>query len=313
MSWWTENRTTPKRKSLFYVKISSKFFLPFVKTCSKPSANVETKEFKLINHYIKYPGLVKWSPITITMVDMNGSKRRNMDTALMLWKILKHSGYNFPDQEAGFYSLTGKLTAKDPETKQKIPAVTTLTTPEKEKMNFGGFGPGLTGDYDRSNSGIEIFQVNAEGVTVEHWVLKNPIVKSLKWGDLSYDSDEPVEYTLEIDYDWAEITDAARLQGTPRIGNEYENFMSNNETSKAARQAGSEAQLDADAAANKEAELQYRIEAARQIPEEIIEEVQAAENADEFYRNTPQELREVDQDDTQPDAISGGFGGGNIT
>ena len=276
MSFWTSDKVTPKRKSLFYVKISSKFFLPFVKTCSKPSANVETKEFKLINHFIKYPGLVKWNPITITMVDMNGSKTTNIDTALMLWKMLKNSGYNFPDQASGFYSLTKKLAARNQD-RNKLPSVTTLTTPEKEKMNFGSFGPGLSGDYERNNSGIEIFQVNPDGLTIEHWTLKNPIIKSLKWGDLSYEADEPVEYTLEIDYDWAEIDEAPRLLGMPQIGTEYENFMSNYEVGDPFLREASEAKLKADAAANRAAEEQYRKEVAQNISEDIIQQVAIAE------------------------------------
>lgn len=210
MSWWTESTTTPKRKSLFYVKISSKFFLPFVKTCSKPSANVETKEFKLINHYIKYPGLVKWNPITITMVDMNGSKEKNtIDTATVLWRMLKHSGYNFPDMNKGVLSHNG--------------GVSELTTTEKESMLAAGFGAGLTDKWAAGTGGMTIYQVNPEGTTVEQWTLKNPIIKSIKWGDLSYEADEPVEYTLEVDYDWAELKH--KPTGTPAIGSHYQKFM----------------------------------------------------------------------------------------
>ena len=210
MSWWTESTTTPKRKSLFYVKISSKFFLPFVKTCSKPSANVETKEFKLINHYIKYPGLVKWNPITITMVDMNGSSAVNtIDTATVLWRMLKHSGYNFPDMAKGVMSHNG--------------GVSELTTTEKESMLAAGFGAGLTGKWNAKSGGMTIYQVNPEGTTVEQWTLKNPIIKSIKWGDLSYEADEPVEYTLEVDYDWAELEH--NPSGTQSIGTVYQNFM----------------------------------------------------------------------------------------
>ena len=219
MSFWTSHEVTPKRKSLFYVKISSKFFLPFVKTCSKPSANIETKEFKLVNHFIKYPGLVKWNPITITMVDMNGgNKRADIDTAIVLSRILTHSGYYFPNVNKHTYSLTGK----DATGKNNL--LTELTTPEKEKMAFGSFGPGLTKHYNEANSGIEIFQVNANGFIREHWVLKNPIVKSLKWGDLAYDTDEPVEYTLEIDYDWAELKEGS-FASNVSIGREYQNFL----------------------------------------------------------------------------------------
>ena len=73
MSWWTSANVEPKRKSRFIVEIANGFFLPNVKTCSKPSANVDIKEFQLINHKFKYPGVVTWGDIKITMIDMNGN------------------------------------------------------------------------------------------------------------------------------------------------------------------------------------------------------------------------------------------------
>ena len=45
--------------------------------------------------------------------------------------------------------------------------------------------------------------LSPSGKVNELWTLANPIIKSIKFGELSYDSDEPVEYTLEIAYDFA--------------------------------------------------------------------------------------------------------------
>ena len=50
MSWWTSANVEPKRKSRFIVEIANGFFLPNVKTCSKPSANVDIKELSLKPH-----------------------------------------------------------------------------------------------------------------------------------------------------------------------------------------------------------------------------------------------------------------------
>ena len=89
MTWWTGANIEPRRKSRFIVEIASGFFLPNVKTCSKPSANVDLKEFQLINHKFKYPGLVTWQDIKITMIDMNGNsfkkdeREQSLDTALL--------------------------------------------------------------------------------------------------------------------------------------------------------------------------------------------------------------------------------------
>ena len=38
---------------------------------------------------------------------------------------------------------------------------------------------------------------------VESWKIVNPLVKSIDWGSLDYDDISPVEYTLELEYDYA--------------------------------------------------------------------------------------------------------------
>ena len=122
MSWWTDAKTEPKRKSRFFVEIGDGMFLPNVKTCTKPSANVDIKEFQLINHKFKYPGIVTWGDVKITMIDMRGSPPPKngaeagvaqgfindagsddfaLDTSLLLWKMLKYTGYDFPTTNGG--------------------------------------------------------------------------------------------------------------------------------------------------------------------------------------------------------------------
>ena len=64
-------------------------------------------------------------------------------------------------------------------------------------------------------SPIKIHQLKPEGTlnslnsgpisSLETWVLNNPIIKSISWGDLDYGDDGLVEYTLEVVYDWAEF------------------------------------------------------------------------------------------------------------
>ena len=48
-----------------------------------------------------------------------------------------------------------------------------------------------------------IYQLTPDGDINEVWTLVNPLIKSIKLGELSYDSDDAVEYTLEVAYDWA--------------------------------------------------------------------------------------------------------------
>lgn len=238
MTWWTQeskNAIQIKQKSRFIVEISSGFFLPNVKSCSKPSANVEIKEYQLINHVFKYPGIVKWNDIKITMVDMGGSSGDNhLDTSVLLWRMLKHTGYNFPTEvDEKRIALTG--TPRD------------LTTPEKASTIANAFGGGLTGDGDFGAAGVglknnkqsvRIYQLDPGSYNqnasvgekykthvVEEWVLHNPQIKSINWGDLSYDDDAPVEYTLDICYDWAQLIDKKLKPTEKEVEDKYTNFM----------------------------------------------------------------------------------------
>ena len=74
MAFWTEidfNAIHPKVKSKFILAIGG-FSSITVKSVTKPSATLETKQLRMINHFYNYPGLVKWEPITITFIDMYG-------------------------------------------------------------------------------------------------------------------------------------------------------------------------------------------------------------------------------------------------
>lgn len=52
---------------------------------------------------------------------------------------------------------------------------------------------------------VAIQQINAEGGTVEEWELVNAWIKSVKYGELSYDSDDLTTISLELRYDYAVI------------------------------------------------------------------------------------------------------------
>ena len=194
MAWWTSTdkfALHPKTKSRFVLVIGS-YLIPTIKTVTKPSVAIDVKEFRMINHYYKYPGLVKWNPITLTFVDGAGEYLmadrsedllaggqggvRHMDTATLLSDMLGGSNYKTPDNSG-------------------------LTTPTKASM------------MDLSFQGsVFIQQINTvpneEGklLITEQWEIVNPIIKSINWGDLAYESDDLVEYTMDIEYDYAKFS-----------------------------------------------------------------------------------------------------------
>jgi hypothetical protein len=52
---------------------------------------------------------------------------------------------------------------------------------------------------------LEIHQLDADGADVEVWKLRHPWIKDVKFGDLSYDSDDLMNISLTIRFDWAEM------------------------------------------------------------------------------------------------------------
>ena len=232
MSFWTSPNLHPKTKSRFIVSFGTGFFLPNVKSITKPAVEVATKEYRLMNHYFNYPGLVRWQPIKITFVDMNGTGGPNgksqFDTSQMLYEMLNNSGYAPPTEE-------NHPIGKNPDTN------TPITTPEKASTIANSFGDGLWSTTNKSpmepsanNRTIRIQQIDfgpllgvkmepskLQAKVIEEWEIINPIITNISWGDLDYGSDDLVECTLDIKYDWAEYNKGG---GEPLVGNKYQEF-----------------------------------------------------------------------------------------
>jgi hypothetical protein len=67
------------------------------------------------------------------------------------------------------------------------------------------FGSTAGGINKIESSSLKVFQMDAGGKTIETWTLHNYIIKSIQFGDLSYDDDGLVEMQLAIGYDFAEF------------------------------------------------------------------------------------------------------------
>jgi len=188
MTWWTSPDIQLKQKNRFIMSIGE-FLIPTVVSVDKPSVQIESKEYTMINHVYRYPGIAKWQPITVTFIDGSGNSRRfkegfqnndgniatrefdvdSLDAAQMLFSILTKSGYKSGTTPSGAAS--------------------------KSKMNNMSL-----------MKSVRIEQLEPDGDTVsEGWKLHNPIFTDIKWGSLSYSDDGAVEYTLTIAYDWAEF------------------------------------------------------------------------------------------------------------
>jgi hypothetical protein len=100
------------------------------------------------------------------------------DATTLLHRLLNRSGYTTPTGE------------------------TTLTTLSKQKF---------AGTIGR----VDLVQINADGADIEKWTLYNPFFTSVQYGALDYGSEEIVEISTTLRYDWAELND---LKNTPSAG-----------------------------------------------------------------------------------------------
>lgn len=91
MAFWSTADIEPLRQFRFLVSNSSdsEAVWYWAKSVSKPSFEVSSTEHQLVNHKFKYPSILTWNDITMTIVD-TGNK-----TQALLNQII-NTGYNYP-------------------------------------------------------------------------------------------------------------------------------------------------------------------------------------------------------------------------
>ncbi len=168
MSFWTSTALEPKRQFRFRLTITSvsdEAAIWYAKKVTVPSFTVGEIKHSFVDKTFYYPGRVEWNSIEATLVDPV-----NPDAVGMTNTMLAKSGYFVPSS-ANEDGAWGSIS--------KAEAVTE------------GIGS------------VIIDAIDQEGAVLEQWELKNPFIKSAKFGDLSYDNDELREISIEFRYDWA--------------------------------------------------------------------------------------------------------------
>lgn len=160
--FWSTNILEPLRKFRFQIQFGDDVMW-WAKSVTQPSPDVSMSEYQLINHKIKYPGIVTWNDIDIVMVEPDKTSR---------------IGFGFTNKLKG----SGYYTEPDLGAKDGL-----------EKNVFTG-------------EDILIAKIDADGEPVETWKLINPFIKSIKYGDLDYSSDDLLEITITVAYDSATLT-----------------------------------------------------------------------------------------------------------
>lgn len=171
MSFWTSTALEPKRQYRFRLTISAvggsgtvSNAIWFAKKVTIPQFTVGEVKHSFVDKTFYFPGRVEWNTIEATLVDP-----ADPDAVHITNKMLVGSGYYVPSEANG---------TEDWGSMSKAEATTAIGK-------------------------VIIEVIDQDGKTIEEWQLENPFIKSVKYGELSYDSDELREISIEFRYDWA--------------------------------------------------------------------------------------------------------------
>jgi len=164
MTFWNvsgKDALQPKRNYRFRFRDGDGTAWWWAKTVDKPSFDISSNEYQLINHKFKYPGIATWKPISLTVVDVG-------DAINLIYTELEALGYKSPSSDV----MTG-----------------------------------LAKDHDGLFNQVIVEQLEGkEGKAIETWTLHGAFITSLSMSKLDYSNDDLSEITIEITYDYAELT-----------------------------------------------------------------------------------------------------------
>ena len=176
-SFWYDKALEPKRQFRFLISLqlgAENEELQFAcKTADRPSYTIGEQEHRFFNHTFYYPGRMNWNTVGMTLVDAiePGSTE-------LLYEYLADIGIQQPRD---FGESTGTTITKES-------AVNAL---------------GDVKIYELGTSGENETRIIGE------WSLINAFITEVNFGSHSYDSDEMVEISLTLRYDWAQYTKMA--------------------------------------------------------------------------------------------------------
>ncbi len=171
--FWSEKGMEPKRKFrwLLYFDGMPQYI---AKSVTKPGFSVGTTGHSFLQHNFNFPGRVTWTDVSITIVDPV-----QPDSAASMYRILLDSGYVKPNDV------------------QTLEAGKGFGTISKEKMVRG------LGNHVR----IEQIGIDSSSEVIESWTLFNPQITSVAFDGLDYTSDDLLQITIGLKYDWAQLND----------------------------------------------------------------------------------------------------------
>ena len=169
-NWWADAANSiPKRGFRFLVtlEINNTPLSYMAKSVDKPSYTITSTPHKFFNHTFHYPGRVEWNSISLTLVD---AMEPNGSEAL--YEYLKEIGYVVP------LEADGELINRSI-TKASAVGATQI---------------------------VRIQEIDGNGNTGGEWGLNNPFITEANFGQQSYDSEDLMEISITLQYDWAQYS-----------------------------------------------------------------------------------------------------------
>ena len=168
MAFWSAPDSQPK--------LSFKWFASFglgediirtytLRSFQRPSFTIATSEYVWLNDVNFKPGVLSWNPIEITITDGENKEENN---AKNLIAALNKSGYQ-----------------------------TTSVNQPRSTIEKGKSSNALGGQ-------VVLTQINAESNPVEEWILINPFLEAVNFGQNNYGAEEIITLSVTIRYDYAQ-------------------------------------------------------------------------------------------------------------
>jgi hypothetical protein len=165
--FWGSQFSDPKRKFRWIVRFTNTDHGALqlaAKNVRKPSFEIGSVAHKWLNHTFHFPARLEWKEVSLSLVDIGGER----DIVTIIDEMMTKSGYTIPE---------------DPQSSKR--AIT-------KGASVSAFG-----------NEFQIVQLDHKGNDIEAWILVNPWIKMVDYGDLDYGADDLVEIGLTIQYDYA--------------------------------------------------------------------------------------------------------------
>ena len=167
MPFWSDPNMSPKLSFRWFASFG--FGTDIISTYSlrsfqRPSFEIAQNEYLWLNDVGYRPGILTWNPIEINITDIEDFSENN---TRKLYNILRKAGYQSTDVNTPQSAI------------EKKSAVTAL----------GG--------------DMRLTQIDTNGDTLEEWVLINPFITSINFGQANYAAEEIITISLSVRYDYA--------------------------------------------------------------------------------------------------------------